>query len=232
MVDEPVGDARLVGDVGRRGRRGSPGARTRARPRRGSAGACPRPASRAPPRAPRASSRVRPPRARARASGRRRGGGWPARAGWRGSRAGARDRARRRCGLAVGRLREHHAPRVDDHRAPARVLAARGARPIWLAAITNAWFSIARARTSVSQWSRVVAQRERGRHRDDARAAHREDPVQLGEAQVVADARGRARRRRRCARARSPRPAARARTRGRRARRHRRRTCAACGRRP
>ena len=31
-----------------------------------------------------------------------------------------------------------------------------GCSPIWLAAITNAWFSIARARTSGSQWSRVV----------------------------------------------------------------------------
>ena len=28
--------------------------------------------------------------------------------------------------------------------------------PIWSAAITNAWFSIARARTSVSQWAAPV----------------------------------------------------------------------------
>ena len=32
-----------------------------------------------------------------------------------------------------------------------------GCSPIWLAAITKHWFSIARARTRISQWSRVVA---------------------------------------------------------------------------
>ena len=136
VVDEAVGDARLVGDVRRRGRRGSPGARTRARPRRGSGGACRRPspaascarpargcgAHRAPSACPRARSRSRvllgP------AVGARRGG-WPATAAARGSRCWrSRSSSATIVALAVGRLREHEPPRVDDHRAPAGVLAA------------------------------------------------------------------------------------------------------------
>ena len=51
----------------------------------------------------------------------------------------------------------------------------------------NAWFSIARARISISQCAWPVTFVKCRRERDDAGAPHREDPVQLGEAQVVAD---------------------------------------------
>ena len=84
---------------------------------------------------------------------------------------------------------------------------------------------------STSQWSRVVGSVNALGHGDHLGAAHGEDPVQLGEAQVVADAHpqpdavGQLRDDdldRRAARSRTPR-------RGRR--RPRRRTCGSCGRR-
>ena len=71
--------------------------------------------------------------------------------------------------------------------------------------------------------------RERRGHGEQPGPAHGEDPVELGEAQVVTDAEpdlDAARRRRAPARRR----AARARTRGSSRRRRRRRTCASCGR--
>ena len=45
--------------------------------------------------------------------------------------------------------------RPPERSAAARALAG-ACSPIWLAATTNAWFSIARARRRTSQWSRVV----------------------------------------------------------------------------
>ena len=41
-------------------------------------------------------------------------------------------------------------------RPPERRPGGRSCSPIWLAATTNAWSSIARARRRTSQWSRVV----------------------------------------------------------------------------
>ena len=124
VVDEAVGDARLVGDVRDAAACGSPGARTRARRRRGSARRLSTAAW-----ARRAAIR-RAPRS---ASGRRRAAvgerGQPAR----GSRPGARSRGRRATTLsASGAWREHDAPRVDDHRAPAGARArARARRSGW-----------------------------------------------------------------------------------------------------
>ena len=73
-------------------------------------------------------------------------------------------------------------------------------------ASTKAWFSIARARSSTSQWSLPVSRREGARHREEARAARGERAVELGEAQVVAD-REPDHGRRASARPRPPRPA-------------------------
>ena len=58
--------------------------------------------------------------------------------------------------LVVGRLRDHPSPRVHDHRmAPGRDRP-RPAGPQLPAASTHAPLSIARARSSTSQWSRPV----------------------------------------------------------------------------
>ena len=165
-----------------RGRRGSPGGRTRARPRRGSAGACPPGALARPERSLPALTRAPP-----RASGRPPGGGWRAPAAARGSRCW---RSRSSSATmwpspsgACASTTPHGSTIIE--RPPE--CWPPGCAPTWLAAITNAWFSIARARSSVSQWSRVVASVKAAGTRDHARAAHGEDPVELGEAQVVAD---------------------------------------------
>ena len=102
-----------------------------------------------------------------------RAGGWPARA------AAARMRSwrsRSRSAITwvsrVGRLREHDAPRVDDHRAPAGPDAAAGARRSgWRRRRTPGSRSRARA-AAISQWSRVVASVNARGHGEDARAAH------------------------------------------------------------
>ena len=101
--------------------------------------------------------------------------------------------------------------------------------PIWLAATTNAWPSIARARSRTSQWSRVVANVNAAGTVTISAPLDREDPVELGEADVVTDRQAEVGAARRSARARSRRPAPRARTPCRRARRPRRRTCGSCG---
>ena len=59
--------------------------------------------------------------------------------------------------------------------------------PIWLAAITKHWSSIARARSSTSQWSRVVVSVNAAGTVSTVAPSDREDPVELREAQVVAD---------------------------------------------
>ena len=59
--------------------------------------------------------------------------------------------------------------------------------PICAAAATKHWFSTARARRSSSQWSLPGVQREVRRHREEQRALEREHPVELREAEVVAD---------------------------------------------
>ena len=59
--------------------------------------------------------------------------------------------------------------------------------PTWLAAITKHWFSIARARSSTSQWSRVVVSVNAAGTVSTVAPRDREDARQLGEAQVVAD---------------------------------------------
>ena len=118
---------------------------------------------------------------------RRRGGGARARAAARGSPAGDPGRARRRSSPRRPAARASTTPQGSTiiERPPERC--PPGCSPTWLAAITKTSFSIARARTRISQWSRVVGQREGGRQHDDARAARRERAEQLGEAQVVAD---------------------------------------------
>ena len=71
---------------------------------------------------------------------------------------------------------------------PAGVVVRRRLRRPGRRRARTTWFSIARARSRTSQWSRPVGRGERGRDRDHAGAADREDPVELREAEVVADA--------------------------------------------
>ena len=129
----------------------------------------------------------------------------------------------------VRRRREHDAPRVDDHRAPAGA----DARRVLADLVRGDDERLALDRAGAQQDLPVVArrrERERGRDGDDLRALHGEDPVQLGEADVVTDAQPEALPARGLATPRSRRPAPRARTPCRRARRPRRRTCGSCGR--
>ena len=100
---------------------------------------------------------------------------------WRSRSSSASDVA-----LAVGRLRQHDAPRVHDHRAPARVLAGGVGADL----VGGDHEGLVLDRPRPQQHLPVVAggrEREGGRDGDHARAPHGEDPVQLGEAQVVAD---------------------------------------------
>ncbi len=176
VVDEPVGDARLVGDVATRGRCGSPGGRRRGRRRRGSAGACrPRPAASV-------ATRVRPSAVDLRAAVGERGQVGADRA------PGGRGRARRRCGVSMsGAWASTIAPGVDDHRAAAGAAGPGACAPTWLAATTKAWFSIARARSRTSQWSRVVGEVNAAGTASTRAPSTARRAVELGEAQVVAD---------------------------------------------
>ena len=203
-----------------RGTCGSPGARTRARRRRGSSGACRRRAWSPPLR--------RAPRS---ATGRRRAAGWPATgpvrriSAWRSRSRSAIDER-----LRVGRLREHDPPRVDDHRAPAGAVARRVLADL----VGGDHERLVLDRAGAEQDLPVLArggEREGGRHEQDAGAPDREDPVQLREAQVVADAHPELDAAARSRTARPPRRAPRSRTPGRSCRRPRRRTCGSCGRR-
>ena len=131
--------------------------------------------------------------------------------------------------VLVGRLREHDAPRIDDHRAAVARLAALGAAPL----VRRGDEALVLDRAGAEQQLPVVLagrERERGRHGDELGAVDGEAPVELGEAQVVADGQPDAaspRPRRRPSPRRAPRP----RTRGRPARRPRRRRGGSCGRR-
>ena len=116
----------------------------------------------------------------------RRGGG-RARAAWPGSRPGAsKSRSATITPSSSGawaRTTPHGSTIIE--RPPER--SPGGCSPTWLAATTNAWFSIARAR---SEHLPVVArggQREGGGDGDHPRAARAQRAVELGEAQVVAD---------------------------------------------
>ena len=89
--------------------------------------------------------------------------------------------------LAVGRLREHDRPtgrRSSSGRRSRSAAAPR--RPGWRAT-TNAWFSIARARSSTSQWSLPVSSVNAEGTVITVAPRDGEDPVELREAQVVAD---------------------------------------------
>ena len=101
--------------------------------------------------------------------------------------ARSRGRPRSRVSL-VGRGREHQPPRIDDQRATARPVPRR-MRSDLIGARSRSTGSRSRGRgRSTSQWSRVVASVNALGHGDHLGAANREDPVQLGEADVVADA--------------------------------------------
>ena len=106
----------------------------------------------------------------------------------RGSRPAARGRGRRR--RSPRRRRPARAPRPTGRRSPSARRSRSAAAPCRTgsAASTNAWFSIARARSRTSQWSRPVAAVNADGTVSSAGAAHGEDPVELGEAEVVADA--------------------------------------------
>ena len=62
-----------------------------------------------------------------------------------------------------------------------------GRSPTWPAAMTNTWFSTARARRSSSQWAGPVVVGERGGNGDHRGPEEGHDPVELGEPDVVAD---------------------------------------------
>ena len=176
VVDEPVGDARLVGDV-----RHAAGVEALAR-EHAHRGVEDDPAL--------VDGRLwSPPLARhlARPAVGLRAGGWPARAACGGSRPGARGRARRATKVSVSGACASTTPHGSTiiERPPERMPGA--CSPTWLAATTNAWSSIARARSSTSQWSRVVASVNAAGTAITRAPLHREDPVELGEAQVVTD---------------------------------------------
>src|SRR3954452_11769493 len=89
-------------------------------------------------------------------------------------------------GLRVRRGREDDAPRVDDHRAPAGADA--GGVLADLVGGDDERLPLDRPRAQ--QDLPVIArgrEGERGRHGDDLRALDGEDPVELGEADVVTD---------------------------------------------
>ena len=201
----------------RRGRCGSPGARTRARRRRGSAGAC------------------RPPAPSRRGAPRSAGGRRPA---WRLASDGSFARIRssrsksRSASTTVsvsGACASTSAPRVDDHRAPAGADAGRGLADL----VGGDHEALVLDRPRAQQHLPVVARGrlgERGRDGEHRRALDGEDPRQLREAQVVADRQAEAAAVGELATRRARRPAPRARTRGTCGRRPRRRTCGSCGR--
>ena len=124
---------------------------------------------------------------------------------------------------------EHHAPGVDDRRAAEGAVVRRRLADL----VGGEDEELVLDRPRPQQHFPVVAAGGEGEGRGDGDqpgAAQGEDPEELGEAEVVTDGQAggqvadRRRDRLRC-------PAARARTRGRRRRRRRRRTCGSCGRR-
>ena len=147
VVDEPVGDAGLVGDVGDAGRvealageDADGGVEDLAalvdRRRLGPSG----------PRLQRAAARRRPP-----------GGGWRARAATRARAPARRGRGRRRRSTPPSAASASTLPQGSTIAEWPKESKCGGAVPTWLGARTKAWFSIARARSSTSQWSRPVA---------------------------------------------------------------------------
>ena len=118
VIDEPVGDVRLVARCPTRGSGGSPRARTRGSRRRGSRGACRRRrrgarSSRAPPRA------LRPAVGAAAAGSRARA------ASSRTSRCASRSRSAATKHSSSGACGEHRSPRVDDHRVAVALVVGR-----------------------------------------------------------------------------------------------------------
>ena len=116
-----------------------------------------------------------------------RAAGWPAREASREPAPARRGRGRRR--RSTPRRAPRRGPRPTGRRSSSvrRSGSAAAPRPTWFGAMTKAWFSIARARSRTSQWSLPVSRVKADGTRDDGRAAHGEDPVELGKAQVVAD---------------------------------------------
>ena len=177
VVDEAVGDARLVGDVGDAGRVEALAGEDADRRVEDLAALVDR----------RRAWRHQARASAAAASRRRRGGGWRARAATRGSAPGRRGRGRRRRSTPRRAPSPARRPRGRRSSSGRRSCSAAAPRRPGSAAMTKTWFSIARARSSTSQWSRPVARGEGRRDGDQAGAAHGEDPVELGEAQVVTD---------------------------------------------
>ncbi len=181
VVDEAVGDVRLVGDVRHAalvkaalGERDDGGVEDQAA-LVGAGG----------------SRRIRPgPRP---ASGTPTGGGWRARAARGGCAPGRRGRGRRRCAPSRSAASASTIPHGSTiiERPPERSAGASRARGRVLADLVGGdderlVLDRARAQEDLP----VVARRRDGEgrgHGEDARAADREDPVQLGEADVVAD---------------------------------------------
>ena len=99
----------------------------------------------------------------------------------------ARSRsAAMKCSPVRGRAGEHLAPGIDDHRVAVAV--PLGALAAALAGRDHEHLVLDRAGAQQHLPVRLAGDaREVGGHRDDARAAQREDPVQLRKAQVVAD---------------------------------------------
>ena len=190
VVDEPVGDARLVGDVRHAAARGSPGARTRARRRRGS---CRRLSA--------AACGACVDRHQARPLGRARAGGWRATAARARMRACAsRSRSAVDVALAVGRAARARGPtgRRSCERPPERMPPARARRSGWRRRRRPGPRSRGRA-ARISQWSRVVASVKAAGTARIARAAHGEARGRARGSAGRSRRSARARRRRRCA---------------------------------
>ena len=220
VVDEPVGDPGLVGDVGDAGRVEALAGEDADRRVEDLAALVDRRCFRAIRRAPPSAAARRRPRA----------GGWRARAATRGP-APARPRSRSAATKhsSSGGGGQHRAPGVDDRRVPVGVEVRRRLADL----VGGEDEGLVLDRPRAQQHLPVVAAGGRGEgggDGDQTGAAHGEDPVQLGEAQVVADGQPDAQLAERRGDDLGARPA-RARTRGRRRRRRRRRTCGSCGRR-
>ena len=188
VVDEPVGDPRLVGDVGDPGRVEALAGEDADRRVEDLAALVDR-------RAP--SSWPSGVRLHAAAARRRpRGGGWRARAATRGRAPAPPGRGRRRRSTrSSGGDGEHHAPGVDDRRAPEGAEVRRRLADL----VGGEDEGLVLDRPRPQQHLPVVAAGGQGEGRgdgDQAGAAHGEDPVELGEAEVVADAQPDARPRR------------------------------------
>ena len=110
-----------------------------------------------------------------------------ARAGTRGCGPARRGRSRRGARRAGRRARASTRPHGSTISERPWLVRRPGVSPHCAGASTKHWFSIARARSSTSQWSRPVSRAKAARHAEEARAARRERAVELGEAHVVAD---------------------------------------------